>query len=170
MCRERKLREEYGRTAKDMNLDSSKGGDVMTLILSWDKMEHLTYLKRHSILIHDDNDQTGETALICASCSHPVTRVSEKIDVRGRHDHAFSYYREIVRLGCFRNAPGCMGVQGISHGYSWFRGYAWQIQVCSDCFTQLGWKYISPEDSFYGLIFETLREAASGQENGRASP
>jgi hypothetical protein len=116
----------------------------------------------------DRKDQAGETALICASCRHPITSVSEQTDVRGRHDHAFSYYRQIVRLGCFRTAPGCLGVQGISHGYSWFRGYAWQIQVCRNCSTQLGWKYTSEDESFYGLIFETLREAESGQENGTA--
>ena len=131
-------------------------------------MDHLSYLKNSSVFEYDSNDPAGETALVCASCGHPVTSVSEKIDVCGRHDHAFSYYRQIVRLGCFRNAPGCLGVQGISHGYSWFRGYAWQIQVCRDCFTQLGWKYTSEDESFYGLIFETLREAESGQENGTA--
>ena len=136
--------------------------------LSWDRMDHLTYLKRHSIFEHDDHDKIGDTALICASCSHPVTKVSEKIDVRGRHVHAFSYFHEIVRLGCFRNAPGCAGVERISHGYSWFRGYAWQIQVCRNCFTQLGWKYISPGDRFYGLIFETLREEAPVQQDGTA--
>jgi hypothetical protein len=127
-------------------------------ISSWGKMDHLSYLERTS-LFESDNDDPCETALLCASCGHPVTNVSEKVDIRGRHDHAFSYYRQVVRLGCFRDAPGCRSVQGVSHGYTWFRGYAWQIQVCKNCFTQLGWKYISPDDTFYGLIFGTLREA-----------
>ncbi|MDD5207375.1 MAG: cereblon family protein [Desulfobacterales bacterium] len=139
------------------------------MIPSWSKTDHLTYLKKRMIFEDDRKDQPGETALACASCGHPVTSVSEKTDVRGRHDHAFSYYRQIVRLGCFRNAPGCQGVQGVSRGYSWFRGYAWQIQVCRNCFTQLGWKYTSVDESFYGLIFETLREAESGRENGTAA-
>ncbi|PKN30856.1 MAG: hypothetical protein CVU64_01310 [Deltaproteobacteria bacterium HGW-Deltaproteobacteria-21] len=138
------------------------------MIPSWSKTDHLTYLKRRMIFEDDRKDQAGETALVCASCGHPVTSVSEKTDVRGRHDHAFSYYRQIVRLGCFRTAPGCLGAQGLSHGYSWFRGYAWQIQVCRNCFTQLGWKYTSEDESFFGLIFETLREAESGQGNGTA--
>jgi hypothetical protein len=137
--------------------------------LSWGEMDHLSYLKNRSVFEEDSPEKAGETVLSCASCGNPVTRVSEKVEVFGRHDHAFPYYREIVRLGCFRNAPGCAAVQGVSHGYSWFRGYAWQIQVCGSCFTQLGWKYISPENSFYGLVFGTLREAESGQENGTAS-
>jgi len=127
-------------------------------------MDHLSYLKDHTIFDDEEDSAEKDKALICASCSHPITAVSEKTTILGRHDHAFSYYRQIVRLGCFRNASGCLGVQGISHGYSWFRGYAWQIQVCENCYTQLGWKYMSPNESFYGLIFETLREAESGQE------
>ncbi len=130
----------------------------------------MNYLKSRSVFENDQEDETGRTALVCASCAHPVTSVSEKIDVRGRHDHAFSYYGEVVRLGTFRNSPGCVGVQGISHGYSWFRGYAWEIQVCGNCFTQLGWRYMSADDSFYGLIFETLREAGPGQEKGATDP
>jgi hypothetical protein len=137
--------------------------------LSWGETDHLTYLKRRSIFEEDGLEEAGETVLICGSCGSPVSKVSEKIEVFGRHDHAFPYDREIVRLGCFRSAPGCLGVRGVSHGYSWFRGYAWQIQVCRSCHTQLGWKYISPEDSFYGLVFGTLREAESVQENSTAS-
>ncbi len=92
------------------------------------------------------------------SCCHLVTRVLEKVDIRGRHHHDFPYYGNMVRLGCYRHAPGCIGVQGISNGYSWFRGYSWQIQLCCNCYAQLGWKYMSQDDSFYGLAFKLLRE------------
>ena len=139
-----------------------------TGIENWGEIDHLTYLKKRSIFEEESEERIGETVLVCGSCGLPVTTVSEKIEVFGRHDHAFSYYREIVRVGCFRNASGCAPVRGVSHGYSWFRGYAWQIQVCRNCFTQLGWKYISPDDSFYGLILGTLREAASGEEKGNS--
>ena len=125
-------------------------------------IDHLPYLSESPSILEEDTDEDRKRILICAACDHPVTAVSEKINVLGRHDHAFRYYDAVVRLGCFRNAEGCLGVQGISHGYSWFRGYAWQIQVCRNCYTQLGWKYMSEEDSFYGLVFKTLREDRSG--------
>lgn len=122
-------------------------------------MDHLTYLKQRPSIFENENDlRIRQRILICAACGQPVTKVSEKIEVLGRHDHAFPYYGEIIPLGCFRNATGCLGVESISKGYSWFRGYAWQIQVCLSCFSQLGWKYISDKDSFYGLMFRTLRE------------
>lgn len=131
---------------------------------------HLTYLEKGlSIFEHEENDHIREWRLVCASCGHLVTRVSEKIDFLGRHHHDFPYYGHIVRLGCYRNAPGCVGVERISNGYSWFRGYSWQIQLCRNCHTQLGWKYMSQEDSFYGLVFKMLREEKPEEDNGAAS-
>jgi hypothetical protein len=122
-------------------------------------MDHLTYLEmKPSIFDKDEQDTFREWQLVCTSCGHTVTPVSEKIEVYARHAHDFPYYGHVVRLGCFRNAPGCVGVERISNGYSWFRGYAWQIQLCRNCYIQLGWKYMSPNDSFYGLIFRLLRE------------
>ena len=122
-------------------------------------MDHLTYLEREASLFeHEADDDFREWRLVCASCGHLVTTVSEKMEVRGRHHHDFPYYGHIVRLGCYRNAPGCVGIDRISNGYSWFRGYAWQIQLCRNCSTQLGWKYMSQEDRFYGLVFKLIRE------------
>ena len=137
---------------------------------SKEDMDHLTYLdKRPSIFEHEEDDNLREWRLVCASCGHLVTRVSEKIDFRGRHNHDFPYYGSIVRLGCYRNAPGCVGVERISDGYSWFRGYSWQIQLCRNCYTQLGWKYMSQDDSFYGLVFKMLREEKPVEDNVAAS-
>ena len=129
----------------------------------WAGMDHLNYLKVHPLII--ENDKSYQLDLTCSECRHPITKVSERIEVFGRHDHAFTNLGYLVQLGCFRHAPGCLGVERISHGYSWFRGYAWQIQFCRYCFTQLGWKYISEDDSFYGLIFNTLREEETEEEN-----
>ncbi|MBW1763719.1 MAG: hypothetical protein JRJ23_03100 [Deltaproteobacteria bacterium] len=121
--------------------------------------KHLTYLKKPSSLFETEEDKKmGQTNLICADCGHPVTKVSEKIDIFARHDHSFTNLGYLVELGCYRNAPGCIGIQRISNGYSWFRGYSWQIQLCQECFSQLGWKYMNDNESFYGLIFNMLKE------------
>jgi hypothetical protein len=129
-------------------------------------LDHLTYLeKKPSLFEREKDDKTGEWRLVCASCGHLVTTVSERIDFHGRHHHDFRYYGDIVRLGCYRKAPGCMGIDRISNGYSWFRGYSWQIQLCRNCYTQLGWNYMSQDDSFYGLIFKMLREEKPEEDN-----
>jgi hypothetical protein len=133
---------------------------------SREDVEHLTYLDRKpSLFDHEEEDSIREWRLVCASCGHLVTTVSEKMDVRGRHHRDFPYYGHIVRLGCYHDAPGCVSIQRISNGYSWFRGYSWQIQLCRNCYTQLGWKYMSQEDSFYGLVFKLLREEKPDKSN-----
>ena len=109
----------------------------------------------------DDDDKALQKNLVCAACGHPVTKISEKIEVHGFHDHSFTNLGYLVQLGCFRSAPGCVGVERVSHGYSWFRGYSWQIQVCGKCYSQLGWKYMSSTDSFYGIMFDRLCEEES---------
>jgi hypothetical protein len=133
-------------------------------------LEHLTYLERTpSLFEHEEDESLREWRLVCASCGYLVTTVAEMVDTRGRHHHDFPYYGGIVRLGCYRNAPGCVGVERISDGYSWFRGYSWQIQLCRNCYTQLGWKYRSQDDSFYGLVFKLLREEKP-EEDSVAAP
>ena len=137
----------------------SSDNDKRTRFPPWSGMDHLNYLKVHPLIIENDESyKNHDKDLTCSECKHPVTKVSERIEVFGRLYHSFTNLGYLVQLGCFRDAPGCSGVQGISHGYSWFRGYAWQIQVCRHCHTQLGWKYMSEDESFYGLIFNTLRE------------
>ncbi|MEW6669964.1 MAG: cereblon family protein [Thermodesulfobacteriota bacterium] len=132
-------------------------------------LNHLTYLeKTPSLFEHEEDDETRDWQLVCASCGHLITTVAEKVDIRGRHHHDFPYYGHVVRLGSYRNAPGCVGVERVSNGYSWFRGYEWQIQLCRNCYTQLGWKYMSRDDSFYGLVFKLLREERPEEDNATA--
>jgi hypothetical protein len=141
-----------------MNADREKG--ISPGYLAEDQTGHLTYLKwNFSLFDNEADEKIRRKDLVCAACDHPVTKVAEKIDIRGRHEYRFTNLGYLIQLGCYRHAPGCIGVDRVSHGYSWFRGYAWDIQLCRHCYTQLGWKYIGPEDSFYGLVLKMLREA-----------
>ena len=154
-------------TLNQTDIESKEATPISLGKYSWGESDHLTYLeKRLSIFEDEDAGKIGQKNLVCAACGHLVTKVSEKIDVRGRHDHSFGNLGYPVKLGCFGNAPGCTGVERVSHGYSWFPGYAWQIQVCQKCYTQLGWKYMTQHESFYGLIFGVLREEESGEGKG----
>jgi len=140
-------------------MDSNRPRNFSKDCLHYDSVDHLTYLKnKPSIFENIDDNKFKQMNLLCVQCRRPVTKVSEKVEIFGRHDHAFHLYGEIVRLGCFSKAHGCTGVQGVSNGYSWFRGYSWQIQVCNNCYSQLGWKYIKENDSFYGLMLSMLCE------------
>ena len=127
--------------------------------LEGDQTGHLTYLKwRFSLFDNEADEKIRLKDLVCAACGHPITKVAEKVEIRGRHDYGFTNLGYPIVLGCYRHAPGCVGTNRISRGYSWFRGYAWEIQLCQNCYTQVGWKYMRPEDSFYGLVFKMLQE------------
>jgi len=123
----------------------------------WGKSDHLTYLEIRPEA-YKDTSKILQKNLVCSNCDHTVTTVSQRIEIWACHEYTFGNLGYPVRLGCFLEAPGCIGVENISHGYSWFKGYAWQIQLCQNCYFQLGWKYMSPENSFFGLIFGALEE------------
>ena len=151
--------------------DYDEHGGITSKKESYRNLEHLPYLtERRSVLWDAEDNPRLENKLLCAACGHPATSVSESIEFRGRHDHVFQYFGEVVYLGCYRNAPGCVGVQRISKGYSWFRGYTWQIQVCRNCYSQLGWKYVSQDDAFYALVFKLLREEEQKEEQKDEGP
>jgi len=127
--------------------------------IKWGKSDHLTYLEiRPEAFKKKEGARIPKKDLICTNCDHIVTTVSQRIEIWGSHDFTFGNLGYPVRLGCFLEAPGCIGVERISNGYSWFKGYSWQIQLCQKCYFQLGWKYMSPENSFFGLIFGALKE------------
>ena len=141
-----------------MNADREKG--ISPAYLKDDQTSHLTYLKwNFSLFDNEEDEKIRQKDLVCAACGHPITKVAEKIEVRGKHDYGFTNLGYPIVLGCYRHAPGCVGINRVSHGYSWFRGYAWDIQLCENCHTQVGWKYMGPKDIFYGLVFKMLQEA-----------
>lgn len=150
-------------------MDFDKEASISPRYLSdKNQTDHLTYLTwNFSIFENEEDEKILQTNLLCAACGYPVTKVLEKIKVRGRHEYRFTNLGYPIILGCFRNAPGCIGYGGISHGYSWFRGYTWQIQLCGNCLSQLGWVYMSEEDSFYALAFKMLREEKRKEDEDR---
>ena len=96
--------------------------------------------------------------IICAACHRPITHVRERISVNGRHEHVFANpHGYIYQIGCFAAAPGCVLIGQAESFFSWFPGYSWQIALCGQCGTLLGWAYRSAESGFYGLILEKLR-------------
>lgn len=97
-----------------------------------------------------------ERWLRCASCDARVAREASSIAVNGKHEHEFmnpSGIRFVV--GCYRAAPGCVPTGERSTVWTWFPGFAWQIELCRSCFSHLGWSFHG-RTSFYGLIVDRL--------------
>ena len=97
-----------------------------------------------------------ERWLRCASCGARVVREAARLVVNGSHEHCFlnpSGIRYVV--SCWASAPGCVAEGERSAVWTWFPGYAWQVELCRSCSTHLGWSFHAAT-SFYALIRELL--------------
>ena len=98
-----------------------------------------------------------EKRLFCSTCRHPVTHQDDRVAVQGGHEHTFTNPHGVTyHIGCFREAAGCAGVGEATTEYTWFKGYAWRIDLCAQCQAHLGWRFQSGTDYFHGLIVNRL--------------
>ncbi|MBN2141289.1 MAG: cereblon family protein [Desulfovibrionaceae bacterium] len=105
-----------------------------------------------------DNGQNGPR-LLCRACRFQVTWANAGIRVNGRHSHVFfNPYGLVFTVACFSTAPGCGLTGRPSSEFAWFPGYSWQIAVCGRCQSHLGWRFLSGNHGFWGLIPGTLVE------------
>jgi hypothetical protein len=102
-------------------------------------------------------DET-ERAVRCAACGARVTREAARMTMNGASEHSFmnpSGIRFVV--ACYASAPGCVPEGERSTVWTWFPGYAWQIELCRSCGVHLGWSFHGTPSSdfslsFYGLV------------------
>jgi hypothetical protein len=87
------------------------------------------------------------------------------VDVAGTHAHTFTNPHGIrFHIGCFADAPGCVASGEPTTYWSWFPGYAWQVENCRSCREHLGWLFEAPDrPAFHGLILDRLREASEDE-------
>lgn len=97
--------------------------------------------------------------IVCSICSNHITHKSEKIKINQEANHTFvNPHGFVYNIECYKKAPGCMAIGKATNEFTWFKGYSWQIIICSKCHTHLGWKYESGGDGFYGLIKDLIIE------------
>lgn len=111
----------------------------------------------------DDEEQAHEgapTRLVCHRCRSTVTDGASRIAMGGAHDHRFANPHGIeFHLGCFAFAT-LLPFGETSTFWSWFPGFAWQIELCARCGEHLGWVFRSADAVFHGLILDRLVEVA----------
>src|SRR5688572_16062985 len=93
-----------------------------------------------------DDDTALSRVLACALCKSRITTTSAAIEIAGSHlhtcenPHGYHY-----RIGCFAAAEGLVATGTPTTEYTWFPGYAWQVQSCARCRHHLGWRYSAPD-------------------------
>lgn len=99
--------------------------------------------------------------LVCAACGTTVTWSRDRVERFGAHVHDRVNPAGVVfRIGCFRAAEGAHPA-GPSHSeFAWFPRHRWQIGLCAGCRAHLGWRFVSAEGAFWGLILDALRAGA----------
>jgi hypothetical protein len=103
-----------------------------------------------------EEETEAERWLRCVSCDARIVRESAAISVNGSHEHLFMNPSGLrYRVGCWSEAPGCSPDGERSAVWTWFPGFAWQIELCRSCRVHLGWSFHAAT-SFYGLVCERL--------------
>jgi hypothetical protein len=113
-------------------------------------------------LLHQQQQkQPAKPALLCRFCRAKITQADAAIEINGSHRHRFHNPLGVeFDIGCFAQAPGCAGHGAASFEYTWFAGYQWQVALCRECHSHLGWLYTcSHAAPFFGLIVDYLIEA-----------
>jgi hypothetical protein len=129
-------------------------------------MPECHFLKRQSDLDaalfeemqNEEQEKTGEERFLCRQCLHPITKSSSRLQKNGQHVHSFSNPAGITfRIGCFSAASGCRLSGPKVAAYSWFAGFTWQLALCGNCHSHLGWHFDSADaDQFFALILAYL--------------
>lgn len=106
-----------------------------------------------------DDDDDKSPWLLCSRCGNRVTKERYSLKVNSKSEHTFFNPQGVVfNISCFKRAEGCALYGEPTTEFSWFGGYRWQYALCSGCHLHLGWRYISSESSFFGLIRNLLIE------------
>ncbi len=95
-------------------------------------------------------------ALVCAACSHAITKDEARVVRGGSHMHTrLNPFGYVWEFGCFAEAPGCAVEGPAILEHTWFPEHAWRFANCAKCGAHLGWRYEGPT-TFFGLIVEKL--------------
>ena len=107
----------------------------------------------------DPEEKTAhEPVILCRQCRNHITDDTQRLSIDGANRHTFANpHGHVYDIACFGSAMGCYRAGPPSGEFTWFKGYSWQVIICADCMTHLGWFFISPGGHhFYGLIIDRL--------------
>jgi len=103
-------------------------------------------------------EEQEEKYLLCKFCENKITLPNNKIEVGGEFEHTFlNPGGHVFRIGCFFEAEGCIALGVPTSEWTWFDGFEWQVALCKQCNSHLGWFYRSRDEiNFFGLIVDLL--------------
>jgi hypothetical protein len=114
--------------------------------------------RRRDLKTDRQESEDPETPIRCRRCEHPITHIDQQTAIQGVFEHTFlNPSGHVFRVGCFLVADGCMVWGEPTLEWTWFAGFQWQVAMCSQCWTHLGWFYLADDGRcFFGLILDAL--------------
>jgi hypothetical protein len=110
--------------------------------------------------IVDREKQDNKDFVVCATCSHVVARLSDRIEVNSSFSHRFTNpYGLEFHVGCFQDALGGSIAGQRMAADTWFPGFRWRLANCEQCHHHLGWYFDQADGYFYGLVLDYIQEA-----------
>ena len=101
-----------------------------------------------------------ELWIVCRQCAQRLSRPSERISIGGSHNHTFANPNGVVfEIGCYNMVAGCSFIGPPSYEFPWFGGHSWQIAICANCQSHIGWIFRAQGGAqFFGLILDRIME------------
>ena len=105
----------------------------------------------------EQKEKLQKRGVYCKHCQAKISHPSHAIEIQGAYQHRFTNPEGMTfDIGLYNQAE-CLAVSEPIHEHSWFSGYAWQIVVCHQCRSHLGWSYSNKHSpNFYGLILNRI--------------
>jgi cereblon len=112
---------------------------------------------------------------ICKRCRNKIAIYNDifamsKDSVNANYCNPAGYIHETLTVTKTLDGAVRM-VDRASVEFSWFPGYAWQIAICSNCQTHVGWRFIAVVNKnlrprvFFGLSCKSLLVNAENDED-----
>jgi len=100
--------------------------------------------------------------ILCKNCGNAITSPETIISVNDKHIHTLTNLEDITfDIGCFSSANGSTIFGDSSPEFTWFKGFTWNLSICSNCLIHLGWYYQRKNETFFGLIVDRLMDTKS---------
>lgn len=122
-------------------------------LLQW----RMSFDKTHVASSHHVQHRDSAAAVRCGYCRTVITESDSAMEMAGAHQHVLTNPAGVSFTVLIYRHARCDAAGLPSPEFSWFNGYAWQLALCTQCGSHLGWCYSQVQfPDFYGLIDSQL--------------
>ncbi len=97
---------------------------------------------------------------LCFVCRNKITSEKERFVFNDASEFEFNNPGgDHFHIITFSKAPGCIESGTQTSDFTWFADHSWSLSLCSQCGTQLGWKYTGKHNRSVIINLQKRRHA-----------